>query len=152
METYGSGFLCTKNLVAKGSNFQAAIKADSYNLELPTPKMTTGWFLPSVGQYYAVFSQLGGGIKPENWEVNEYFENQTILADNINNALSIVGSDYYTEFMQTVNDDEWTTSESGTIYAICASSGIVYGYGDKSLRFYRNWKSNNQTVRPFLAF
>ena len=151
-ETYGSGFLCTKNLVAKGSNFQAAIKADSYNLELPTPKMTTGWFLPSVGQYYAVFSQLGGGIKPENWEVNEYFENQTILADNINNALSIVGSDYYTEFMQTVNDDEWTTSESGTIYAICASSGIVYGYGDKSLRFYRNWKSNNQTVRPFLAF
>ena len=151
-ETYGSGFLCTKNLVAKGSNFQAAIKANSYNLELPTPKMTTGWFLPSVGQYYAVFSQLGGGIKPENWEVNEYFENQTILADNINNALSIVGSDYYTEFMQTVNDDEWTTSESGTIYAICASSGIVYGYGDKSLRFYRNWKSNNQTVRPFLAF
>lgn len=97
---YGSGYKETKVLVAKGSAFEAANAAKNYtSLPAPTNKCT-GWFLPSAGQYYAVMSQLGGGIKPDNWEIDEFFENMTTVSGNINAALSKVGPDQYTEFFR----------------------------------------------------
>ena len=108
---YGSGYKETKVLVANGSAFEAANAAKNYtSLPAPTNKCT-GWFLPSAGQYYAVMSQLGGGIKPDNWEINVFFENMTTVSGNINAALSKVGPDQYTEFFQGTNTWAWTSSE-----------------------------------------
>lgn len=152
---YGSGYKETKVLVAKGSAFEAANAAKNYtSLPAPTNKCT-GWFLPSAGQYYAVMSQLGGGIKPDNWEINEFFENMTTVSGNINAALSKVGPDQYTEFFQGTNTWAWTSSEFSSTAAVRVDSGVDEGKGSGSVRFfYDGYPSKTYTVpvRPFLAF
>lgn len=151
---YGSGYEETKVLVAKGSAFEAANAAKNYtSLPAPTNKCT-GWFLPSAGQYYAVMSQLGGGIKPDNWEINEFFENMTTVSGNINAALSKVGPDQYTEFFQGTNTWAWTSSEFSSAGAVTIDSGVDDGKGSGSVRFYGNdgFKTGQLPVRPFLAF
>lgn len=151
---YGSGYKETKVLVAKGSAFEAANAAKNYtSLPAPTNKCT-GWFLPSAGQYYAVMSQLGGGIKPDNWEIDEFFENMTTVSGNINAALSKVGPDQYTEFFQGTNTWAWTSSEFSSTGAVDVDSGVDDDRGSGSVRFYNNSliKANQLLVRPFLAF
>ena len=149
---YGSGYKETKVLVAKGSAFEAANAAKNYtSLPAPTNKCT-GWFLPSAGQYYAVMSQLGGGIKPDNWEIDEFFENMTTVSGNINAALSKVGPDQYTEFFQGTNTWAWTSSEFSSTYAVSVDSGVDNSKGSGSVRFVLNGKTSQRPVRPFLAF
>lgn len=152
---YGSGYKETKDLVAKGSAFEAANAAKNYtSLPAPTNKCT-GWFLPSAGQYYAVMSQLGGGISPDTWEINEFFGNMTDVSGNINVALSKVGPDQYTEFFQGTNTWAWTSSEYSSMYAVDIDSGVDDGKGSGSVRFgyYLNrGKTHQKSVRPFLAF
>ena len=148
---YGSGYKETKVLVAKGSAFEAANAAKNYtSLPAPTNKCT-GWFLPSAGQYYAVMSQLGGGIKPDNWEINEFFENMTTVSGNINAALSKVGPNQYTEFFQGTNTWAWTSSEFSSTNAVNIDSGVDDDKGSGSVRFNNNNKTNQKPVRPFLA-
>lgn len=151
---YGSGYKETKVLVDKGSAFEAANAAKNYtSLPAPTNKCT-GWFLPSAGQYYAVMSQLGGGIKPDNWEINEFFENMTTVSGNINAALSKVGPNQYTEFFQGTNTWAWTSSEFSSPDAVGFASGVDDGKGSGSVRFRYNHglKTGHRPVRPFLAF
>ena len=151
---YGSGYKETKVLVANGSAFEAANAAKNYtSLPAPTNKCT-GWFLPSAGQYYAVMSQLGGGIKPDNWEINVFFENMTTVSGNINAALSKVGPDQYTEFFQGTNTWAWTSSEFSSTYAVYVDSGVDDSKGSGSVRFGYSYagKAGTKPVRPFLAF
>ncbi len=151
---YGSGYKETKVLVANGSAFEAANAAKNYtSLPAPTNKCT-GWFLPSAGQYYAVMSQLGGGIKPDNWEINVFFENMTTVSGNINAALSKVGPDQYTEFFQGTNTWAWTSSEFSSTNAVLIDSGVDDSEGSGSVRFgtNHNIKATTKPVRPFLAF
>ena len=149
---YGSGYKETNVLVAKGSAFEAANAAKNYtSLPAPTNKCT-GWFLPSAGQYYAVMSQLGGGIKPDNWEINEFFENMTTVSGNINAALSKVGPNQYTEFFQGTNTWAWTSSEFSSTIAVIVDSGVDDAKGSGSVRFSGDFKMTTRPVRPFLAF
>ena len=151
---YGSGYKETKVLVANGSAFEAANAAKNYtSLPAPTNKCT-GWFLPSAGQYYAVMSQLGGGIKPDNWEINVFFENMTTVSGNINAALSKVGPDQYTEFFQGTNTWAWTSSEFSSTNAVGIDSGVDDSKGSGSVRFalITSAKTGTRPVRPFLAF
>ena len=148
---YGSGY---KETVAKGSAFEAANAAKNYTL-LPAPRnKCTGWFLPSAGQYYAVMSQLGGGIKPVNWMIGQFFENMTTVSGNINAALSKVGPDQYTEFFQGTNTCAWTSSESSFMCAVSVDSGVDDKKGPGSVRFNGGdfVKAATGPVRPFLAF
>lgn len=150
---YGSGYEETKVLGEKGS--EAANAAKNYT-SLPAPRdKCTGWFLPSAGQYYAVMSQLGGGIKPDNWEINEFFENMTTVSGNINAALSKVGPDQYTEFFQGTNTWAWTSSEFSSPNAVIVDSGVDDSKGSGSVRFcdgLNRVKTYQNPVRPFLAF
>ena len=150
---YGSGYKETKVLVAKGSAFEAANAAKNYtSLPAPTDKCT-GWFLPSAGQYYAVMSQLGGGISPDTWKISEFFGNMTDVSGNINAALSKVGSDQYTEFFQGTNTWAWTSSECSSTSALDVDSGFDDDKGSGSLRFtLGKGKTGTDPVRPFLAF
>ena len=151
---YGSGYKETSVLVAKGSAFEAANAAKNYNtLPAPTNKCT-GWFLPTAGQYYAVMSQLGGGISPDDWEIATFLGNMTTVSGKINAALSKVGSDQYTEFFQGSNTWAWTSSEFSSKNAVLIDSGVDDWRGAGSLRFYDKYegKSYQGPVRPFLAF
>ena len=149
---YGSGY---KETVAKGSAFEAANAAKIYNtLPAPTNKCT-GWFLPSAGQYYAVMSQLGGGIYPDDWKINEFFGNMTTVSGKINAALSKVGPNQYTEFFQGIDTGVWTSSEFSATHAVYVDSGVYDRRGPGSFRFYADrygYKTDRLPVRPFLAF
>lgn len=146
---YGSGY---KETVTKESAFEAANAAKNYT-SLPAPKnKCTGWFLPSAGQYYAVMSQLGGGISPDTWEINEFFENMTTVSGNINAALIKVGPDQYTEFFQGTNTWAWTSSEFSSTDAVSIDSGVDDDKGSGSVRFDDLGKTYQKPVRPFLAF
>ena len=149
---YGSGY---KETVAKGSAFEAANAAKNYT-SLPAPRnKCTGWFLPSAGQYYAVMSQLGGGIYPDTWEIGQFFENITTVSGNINAALSKVGADQYTEFFQGNNTWAWTSSDFSSMIAVNIDSGVDDGLESGSFRFYNStgtYKTSQIPVRPFLAF
>lgn len=149
---YGSGYKETKDLVAKGSAFEAANAAKNYT-SLPAPtNRCTGWFLPSAGQYYAVMSQLGGGISPDDWEINAFFGNMRTVSGKINAALSKVGANQYTEFFQGTNTWAWTSSEYSSTYAVDVDSGVNNSKGSGSVRFGYDGKTNWIPVRPFLAF
>lgn len=149
---YGSGYKETTDLVAKGIAFEAANAAKNYTV-LPAPtNRCTGWFLPSAGQYYAVMSQLGGGISPDTWEINEFFGNMTDVSRNINAALSKVGPDQYTEFFQGTNTWVWTSSEYSSALAVSIDSGVDDAKGSGSVRFFSRAKTYTSPVRPFLAF
>lgn len=149
---YGSGYKETTALVAKGSDFQAANAAKNYKTLPANSSKCTGWFLPSAGQYYAVMSQLGGGIRPDTWEMYEFFGNMTTVSGKINAALSKVGSNQYTEFFQGTNTWAWTSSEFSSTYAVYVDSGVDDSKGSGSVRFDRLNKTFQRPVRPFLAF
>ena len=157
-QTYGSGYTDTNYLINKwNSEAAAAFHAKIYNTLPAHSSKCTGWFLPSAGQYYAVMSQLGGGISPDTWEINEYFGNMTTVTKNINNKLKKVGDSNHTEFFGDINTWAWTSSEFSSTYAVRVDSGIDdskesgsvrfdgYGYGFGTKRFLL-------PVRPFLAF
>lgn len=157
-QTYGSGYTDTNYLINKwNSEAAAAFHAKIYNTLPANSSKCTGWFLPSAGQYYAVMSQLGGGISPDTWEINEYFGNMTTVTKNINNKLKKVGDSNHTEFFGGINTWAWTSSEFSSTYAVRVDSGIDdskesgsvrfdgYGYGFGTKRFLL-------PVRPFLAF
>ena len=153
-QTYGSGYTDTNYLFNNwGSKAAAAYQAKKYNtLPAPTNKCT-GWFLPSAGQYYAVMSQLGGGISPDTWEIYDFFGNMTNVTKNINDKLKKVGDSNHTEFFGYIDTWAWTSSEVSSAYAVNVDSGVNNSMGSGSVRFGKgNLKTAPGPVRPFLAF
>ena len=153
-QTYGSGYTDTNYLFNNwGSKAAAAYQAKKYNtLPAPTNKCT-GWFLLSAGQYYAVMSQLGGGIRPDTWEIYVFFGNMTIVTKNINDKLKKVGDSNHTEFFGSTVTWAWTSSEFSSTGAVDIDSGVDDSKGSGSVRFYGNGRKTDQApVRPFLAF
>ena len=156
-QDYGSGYTVTKSLIAKSKDFEAAVAADNHNETLPVPSNCTGWFLASVGQYYAMLTGLGGGITPDTWEFEDFFGNQFELTAIINNAIRIVGDDNYTEFINLPMTWEWSCNEddfAGTTKFSIAVLGTSPDYNERDgwMRFGHIMKSNPSPIRPFLAF
>ena len=156
-QDYGSGYTVTKSLIAKSKDFEAAVAADNHNKTLPVPSNCTGWFLASVGQYYAMLTGLGGGITPDTWEFEDFFGNQFELTVIINNAISIVGDDNYTEFINLPMTWEWSCNEddfSGAVKFSIAVLGTSPDYNERDgwMRFGHMMKSVPSPIRPFLAF
>ena len=131
-QTSGSGYTMTATLIKIGS--EAATAANNYNT-LPAPSSKcTGWFLPTAGQYYAVMSQLGGGMSSD-WEMVKFFSNMTDVTIKINDKLKIVGDSKYTEFFQGHNTWAWTSSEYSTYNAVDIDSGVDDKKPSGSVRF-----------------
>ena len=151
-KTSGSGYTNTNYLINKwGSAAAAAYWAKNYK-ELPVnSSQCTGWFLPSVGQYYAAFSQLGGGMSSD-WEIGYFFSNMKDVTTKINDKLKIVGDSKYTEFFQGQNTWVWTSSEFSSTYVVSFDSGVDDSKGSGSVRFGYCNKTYQRPVRPFLAF
>ena len=156
-QDYGSGYTVTKSLIAKSKDFEAAVAAENHNKTLPVPSNCTGWFLASVGQYYAMLTGLGGGITPDTWEFEDFFGNQFELTVIINNAIRIVGDDNYTEFINLPMTWEWSCNEDDFAGATKFSIAVLgtspdYNERDGWMRFGHIMKSNPSPIRPFLAF
>ena len=130
-------------------------------LPFPVDKCT-GWFMPTIGQCYAIFTQLGEDVT--TWA---NFNEQPLPAsvgNKINAALSKVGPNNYRDYFQAPTGytsreiySEWTSSEANTsaissvLRVIKLNDGtlgtIVLGYTSNQNRYlYPN------PIRPFLAF
>ena len=141
-----NGIADTETLNTKYSGY-AATKAKNYAVAAPTG--TSGWFLPSSGQWMKFFEAAGVDIY--GWE----------KADNI--ASSKGGAGDWTKLSTLLEaaapgsspmEDSgrrhyWTSSEYSERYAYFfmfhTTMGIEFGYWRKSI-------SNSCHVRPFLAF
>ena len=157
---YGSGYLMTKDFWLSSSypafqavkNYNEGKIANAYTF--PKDKCT-GWFIPTVGQFYAVLSQLGqysGTFTPD-------VDLGSDSRDKINAALMKVGPDNYTEFFQSnpgvyVNQ-VWTTTEINTVSTLAFIFHNESG-GEPFFQFSTYSSANRYVrpckVRPFLAF
>ena len=153
-QTYGSGYTDTNFLIKKwGSDAAAAYQAKNYSTLPANSSKCTGWFLPSAGQYYAVMSQLGGGMSSD-WEIGTFFSNMNDVTTNINKMLEKVGDSNYTEFFEDIPTWAWSSSQFSSTPAVFIDSGVDDSKGSGSVRFYGNGgnKPGQKPVRPFLAF
>ena len=151
-EQYGSGY---RETIALSTSCYPANAAMNYNTLSAPEHICTGWFLPTVGQYYAILMQLGGGIIPDTWQVRDFFGNQYKLTTNVNNALKKIGYNNYSEFFQANCTNIHTSTEFDSQRTIRMDSGVDDGLGSGSIRFVEVLKYYSTTitgVRPFLAF
>jgi len=118
----------------------------TYASQVTAPSNTSGWFLPSCGQWYYILVNLGGmsATPGEAWGWRNMCPT---AASNLNSKLSKVGSGNYEAFSNS-NESYWSSSEY--------SSSSAYGtgfYSDGNMGFASNAsKSYTNRVRAVLAF
>ena len=138
------------------SSFPAGYAAKTtYASQTAAPSGTSGWFLPSSGQWYNILVNLGGmAAEPDNsyyWSGNSSSNfTSKICATALNNKISVVGAGNYDAFFSNTSSGEyyWSSSEY--------SSSSAYDVGFHSnggMRFASNGsKSGHDCVRAVLAF
>lgn len=140
-------------------NYQAFKEAVNYINSCPVPDNTTGWYLPSSGQWWDILQNLGGSEKlaletEQNSpsEDNFYWQEQSNISSNLNKWIETVESDKKHIFEGT--EFFWSSSEYNDSNAIywCISGNSIYcnnvykwltGFSDINI---------NIKVRPVLAF
>jgi hypothetical protein len=161
------GLTETNQLKAYGlSSFPAAYNAVNYNVAAPSA--SSGWYLPSSGQWYQIITNLGGistSTVPTLWstvsgnnagtygEAWLYSGKSASAAAALNNAMSAVGNGNYTPIISTedVNGNHfWCSSEFS---AVCACYTDFRSDGYLILfRAIKNLAHVRQRVRAVLAF
>ncbi|MBQ8657261.1 MAG: hypothetical protein IJ527_09475 [Prevotella sp.] len=142
------GFDKTKALAAKKSH--AAVSAVDYNV--PAPSGTTGWFIPSIGQWIAVANNFGANITKDS-EIKMFTGGSHVLS-GINNTLSkvgIIGTDYTPLSSKTGSGQEgyfWSSSFSRkwTVWDIVFNEKSGVYVSDNCP------ETSALYIRPFLAF
>ena len=148
-QQYGSGYL---ESIALNDVYHPAIQAAINYISVSAPSSSTGWFLPTAGQYFAVMSAFGG-YPSSDWEIMDFVPNMISVTTIINNALIKAGSNNYTDFCQGTNIWEYTSSEHSYKDAMLIDSGVDENKGAGSVRFGPSFtKTRTNPIRPFLAF
>ena len=114
--------------------------------QVAAPSGTSGWFLPSSGQWYYILVNLGGmSATPGNaWG---WSNASSTAATNLNNKINVTGSGNYDAFSNS-GEDYWSSSEYSSSNAYNAgidSSGNMHFAGNDN-------KSSTNRVRAVLAF
>jgi hypothetical protein len=133
----------------------AFFAAVNYKNKVPYPRHSSGWFLPSVGQWYTLCTSLGGmstteqlisGNSDYGWK-----EGSEIFANNINSYFKPLDSNTYTNIpVATAWIRYWSSSEHRIGY------GISLEYNSTSTKYFSF--DDNKTVtstfnsRPIIAF
>ena len=130
--------------------YDAAVNALNYNVQVPSG--TTGWFIPSIGQWIAVLNNFGAGITKElGFKV---FTGGSDLLANINNTLEKTGTEGvdYTSLSSRTGSGQagyfWSSS-------FCSRVGIWDVVFNVESGVYLNPSGNifsSLYIRPFLAF
>ena len=142
-QNYGSGYNETKLLVSYGSAFAAANAAFDYNSECKLPQNTTGWFLPSGGQFYAIAIGLGKYTGTSNFGYEYEFVNDVVLS-RIQSALKKVGDDNYTPFNET-----YITCQ---LKYPCKYHVVLFRHRNTGYEFNCHELTMPFPLRPFFAF
>jgi hypothetical protein len=125
--------------------------ATTFKSTVPNPSGTSGWYLPSIGQWYLICLNLGGmstSFTDYRTSGNLYWAGQsTACANAINTAMSEAGSGKYDEFSAAANQYYWSSSEYDTYNAYYA---LFYSNGYMTLD--NLYKECDGYVRPVIAF
>ena len=162
--TYSDPYLNTQTVHYQGyartagmnsTEYPAAYSAYNYT-GLAAPTNTTGWFLPSAGQWRLIFAGLTS-FKYMNQ--NQYWSTGTgtgassaytlaYLAGQINSYLSKAGVGNY-DAIPTSDNFYWTSSE---MTADLASSIFLYAQASMGAMINNFYRTSAYKVRPVLAF
>lgn len=145
------GYKYTKEIVNNKtlSNYPAFNVAYNYNVKVSGA--SSGWYLPSIGQWYLLIVNVGKatGATTQNDAVAYWFREVFSLATlktNLNNALKIVGSGSYDPFYSSSDGTKpgyWSSSESAANYPVCC----LYN-NDDDVEFYK--KNQAKTVAKYV--
>jgi hypothetical protein len=159
-----SGYLQT-------SGYAAGIAARGYTAKdkngntVAAPTGTSGWYLPSIGQWYDILASLGGMVTASgkaytygtsDWlrwyngdisgDTHNYYS--SLCASNLNVYLNGLKSNGYSVDLFSNNYEHyWSSSECDSSYAYC-----VGFYNGGSMNLGSTYKSSSFRVRPVLAF
>lgn len=96
-----------------------AIKAAAdFENQVPTPATSTGWYLPSAGQWFDALRNLGGVILNENdsFLIDDYgnfsWVNRGRVPDEMNKCMVKVADDQKTEYAIEFNQVQYWTSST----------------------------------------
>ena len=119
----------------------------TYASQVTAPSNTSGWFLPSSGQWYLISVNLGGMSATPGYPWGWSNASSTAVS-NLNTKLSNAGSGNYDSFSNS-NEYYWSSSEyssSTAYYAAFRQVGNLY-FADII-----DPKSYSYRVRPIIAF
>jgi len=129
-----------------------AIAAKMYS-GATAPSGTSGWYLPSIGQWFQICVNLGGmnssGYEDASPYGIKWSNSASVCATAINNALSGVGSGNYDAFV-IGSKSYWTSSEynAGDAYYVWFGWDSDYNFLNLSM----NVKTAEGSLRPVIAF
>ena len=146
----------TNSTYLNSSSYPAGYAAKTtYASQVAAPSGTSGWFLPSSGQWYYILVNLGGMAAEPDYSY--YWSGNTssnftskICATALNNKISVVGAGNYDAFFSNTSSGEsyWSSSEGSSSYAYDAD---FFSAGNMGFADYW-YKSTTRRVRAVLAF
>ncbi len=142
-----SGYTNTNTIKAAGiaDDYPAAYAAANYTPAAPAG--TTGWFLPSAGQWYKILKNLGGVTTNAMFWYIENMGNPETVRNTLNSKFSTksLTTDSYDAFED--GQEIWSSSEfdKGDAVGVYLSSPTSLGFEDGT-------KNSDRVVRPVLAF
>ena len=136
---FKNGIACTSTLTSDGHTHAAATAAASNN-GTTAPTGTSGWFMPSMGQWNLIVQGLASkkGGSAVTTDLTYMTENTTYKADNLNSVITDAGG---TGFRQNTY---WASTE-----ASLAGAWAMDFYNGYAIYFA---KSTNRYVRSIIAF
>ena len=136
---FKNGITCTSTLTGDGHTHAAATAAASNN-GTAAPTGTSGWFMPSMGQWNLIVQGLatkkaGSSVTTD---LTYFTANPTYEADNLNSVITDAGGTGFRE------DNYWASTEQTLVraWAIYFSDGYAIQYA----------KNTNRYVRSIIAF
>lgn len=156
-QTDMDGLSHTEYLLSQGSGlYPAAEAAVAYSEKAPSG--SSGWYLPSSGQWFEICVNLGGlnremprlGTTEGYWNGLSDCNNSTAF---INTYMSLAGADNYEPIKVASGDYQWfwTSSESGEEQAY-----VIFFDNDQLVveiaGYFKNYDFSTNRVRSVLAF
>lgn len=131
--------------------------AQDFSSQVTAPENTTGWFLPSIGQYWDIFRNLGGCEFLDeyredetrlNFELGQLPDNKKNLMTQMNTQLNKIGGDYIDRIGDRAYESFWTSSEYGWDFVIFT----VFSETALNIRARSKEEIKDNRVRCILAF
>jgi hypothetical protein len=154
------GYTFTHYIVSRSNNTKnpAFFEAINFSNTVPVPRTSSGWFLGSVGQWYLIFTNLGGASGAtdndgSDTEMKWINVKATTVWNNLNGCLNDV-SGYRDLFYRVGGDTHYLTSCECNVNALVDVCFGSTNLGDK-LFFYNRYSSSKLSylyLRPCIAF
>ena len=140
-----------RSLEGNFDKYPALQAVDGYNTTCPVPTTTTGWYLPSSGQWWDILQNLGGcpaladGYQQTSSDINEFFwSNQGNVPDALNKWMwGIDGWDKFSYYHQFWSSSKFKGNTMRYWVANSDDGWISCRWGNVNFQLY---------VRPILAF